>query len=399
MQDPFVEHSYVQLNSSCVHLVQYGLGESILKFPFSSSALTNQDSSLISCSTRSASESLSSRQSKSSNSHIKLNDTIIPKKQLQKLIVFIPGNPGILGIYHDFLVSLFQILSAHLSTRRQPPTILAISHNNFDHPETGVQYKIRESVCLEEGDLNFAERALAANYIEDPHHVELQVLNKLIILKRLLKTSDIDYKIVFVGHSIGCYIILRLLQDRTLSASHVGTVMIHPALENLALTQSGLKFSRVFAYKLDLVARPIALLLDKLLPKPAKLALTKWFCSSRYVKSSSEVALESVAQLVCQRTLYALVQMAKSEFQVVKDLNTDTLIKPHISKLKLIYAINDHWVNTDNRRLLKDLYPDLHVEEQDKMHAFVMDPQTVREYSVKVGQFIKNFIDDIDKVD
>lgn len=378
MQDPDVRHSYVQINNSYVHLVQYGLEDSMLT---NLSMSTTSVSTITNDTLNSSSNSDKSSQSKRAGP--------VNHEERRKLIIFVPGNPGCLGIYHDFLVALFRTLSCssvRTADGQDQLTILAIGHNNFDHPEE-VDYKSEERICIEEKELNFVERATAKKHLGDPNHMELQVLNKLVILKRIIKIETC--KIIFIAHSIGGYVVLKLLQDRIISSSHEGSVLIHPALENLALTTKGSSVSRMFDYKLDLLVKSAAFLLQ-LLPKQAKLAIARWHCPTEFVQNSSQIAVESVAQLVCQRSIDALLQMAKSELAMVRSIDTDLMLKPHVPKLRLIYAINDHWVNADNRRLLSELYPELHIEEQDRMHAFVMEPQTVMDYAVKVGLFVRD---------
>lgn len=383
MQDPTVKHSFVQINSSCVHLTQYGHESS------ASINLSNLSGSTLTA-TNDTNSNLSVNSDKGNSSRIAKSG----EKQKRKLIVFVPGNPGCLGIYHDFLVALFRTLTCTSSTRSEggiqnQPTIIAISHNNFDHPDE-VDYKAEERICIEEKELNFVERAQAKKHLHNPEHIELQVLNKLVILKRIINIETSN--LIFISHSIGGYVVLKLLQDKSISNVHIGSVLIHPALENLALTTKGTSVSKLFDYNLQILVQSAAFLLQYL-PKQAKLAIARWYCPAEFVNNSSQIAIESVTQLVCQKSLNALLQMAKSELAVVKNMNADSMIRPHVQKLKLIYAINDHWVNADNRRLLSELYPDLHIEEQDRMHAFVMDPQTVMDYAVKVGLFVQDFLD------
>lgn len=369
MHDPIVKHSYVQLNNSYVHLSQYCANE---------------------------------------NSFLKFSNP--PKIIPPRLIIFVPGNPGLLGMYHDFLLNLFraanncttsEVLFFDSSTNnnndvkpaeKQFINILAIGHNNFDHPQH-TNFKTEETIIIDDGQMNFVERTLASKHANESHHMDLQVLNKTIILKRLLNGASNTARIVFVGHSIGSYIILRLLQERVFSTHHEGTILIHPALENLALTEKGSFFNQVFQYKLDYPLRAIAYLMDILIPKRIKQALAKYHFSTEYMQHSSEIAVESLISIVSHKSLVALIEMAKSEFATVKNLDADSLIGPHSNKLRLIYAINDHWVNTDNRKFLQDRYPDLFIEEQPRMHAFVMEPETVMDYAVKIGLYVQTFFE------
>lgn len=251
MYEPTVRHYYVKLNKSFVHLVQYGHHENIIRSPVQSS------------SNRASSEGPNNSSLLAANHTTLLAD----RNKLKKLIVFVPGNPGILGIYHDFLSSLYKTLSKP-SNRGDDPVILAIGNNNFDHPDH-CDYSADERICVEENGLNFVEKSTFGNN-QEPHQVELQIMSKMIILKRLLKANlcqtDVDScRLTFVGHSFGAYIILRLLQDRTLAQAHAGSILIHPALENLALTEKGTILSRYFALKLDYVLRFVAYVAEKVI--------------------------------------------------------------------------------------------------------------------------------------
>lgn len=346
MVDMIIKHSFVELNNSFVHIQQYASEKNVLDLP----QILGQH-----------------------------EDTCNSKeKGAENVIVFVPGNPGALGIYHDFLELVFK--------QSRGFQILAIGHNNFDHPNH-VSYAKSEKIFIDEKELNFVEKTQAKEYLHDPYHVELQVLNKLIILKRLISSET---KITFVGHSIGCYVIVRLLQDKQLASAHAGSILIHPALENLASTEKGLYFDRVFKLKLDLPMKLVSFLLDTLLPRSLKMLLTRQLCSSDFLKVSSNVVLESIMQLACSRHFDALVRMAKSELATVKQLDCEQLIRPHVSRLKLLYAKEDHWVNRSHREALKQTQKNIHIEERNVMHAFVMDPKAVDEYARFVADFVRS---------
>lgn len=362
MAEVIIKHCFVELNKSFVHIEQYGQSHRNLLKQLTQTAGHNDSGNSSTCNT-----------SSNNNNEVK-----------NHLVIFIPGNPGALGVYHDFL----RLVAKQVARGDGATAILAIGHNNFDHPDH-VNYPAEEKIFLDEKKLNFVEKTLAGRYIHDPHHVELQVLNKLIILKRLIRSLDSPAKVTFVGHSIGCYVILRLLQDKQLASMHANSILIHPALENLALTEKGRFFDRVFQTRLDLPTKLIAFLLDTLLPRSLKMTLTRYQCSREFVENSSDEVLESMMQLVCSRHLSALVGMAKSELAYVKQLDCEQLIKHHVPKLKLLYAMEDHWVNESHRRALKRLYRDeIHIEERDTLHAFVMDPKAVAEYANIVTKFV-----------
>uniref|UniRef100_A0A6G1SIC5 Lipid droplet-associated hydrolase n=1 Tax=Aceria tosichella TaxID=561515 RepID=A0A6G1SIC5_9ACAR len=382
MSYPEVRHSHVKLNNSVTHLVQYGSNESFIK-------IAHQSSNTESLETISEQPSMLSSSSQTNNTTSRSKQDGSESAVLKQLIIFVPGNPGILGIYHDFLVSLYKTI-VKPSVKNSRIAIVAMSHNNFDHPDC-CNYDSSDMICIEDKDLDSFERSKANEY--ESHNVELQVLNKLIILRKLIKLDPNRYRVVFIGHSIGCYIILRLLQDKTVAFSHAGSILIHPALENLASTKKGTVIARYFNFKVDLAMRFAAYICELLLPNSLRLSLTKRFCSAEFVRFSSEIVLESIAQLGCSKAVAALVEMARSEFKQVLDIDHKTLIEPHASKLRLIYAIGDHWVNVESKQELLDCYPSLHIEEQPTLHAFIMDPQVMSDYAIKIGIMVQDCFD------
>lgn len=382
IQGPNIKHSFVHINGSCVHLVNYRSGGSIFN--------SQLDSEAEKCSQSPKIPSKNIDKNRDDKKDSETQDKISTKLgQRNRLIIFIPGNPGVLGVYHDFLVRILNLRPCNNDNSRKT-RIIAIGHNNFDHPDH-VDYRAEERICIEETELNFVEREISHKY--DPHHIELQVINKIVILHRILKLYQ-NHELYFVGHSIGCYIILRLLQDRQISSIHNGSIFLNPALENLALTPKGTTINRIFSLKLDLLMHSVAYVIDNLLPKQLKLSLTKLLCSDEFVKGSSVMVIESVMQLACQKTLSALIKMAKSELAVVKDINEDSLIKPHVDKLELVFAEKDHWVNETFRIKLCNRYKLRGVTVVPALHAFVMDHHDSMEYANIVSERLNLFMKD-----
>lgn len=385
MSDPEIRHSHVRLNNSVTHLIQYGCKESLID-------ISHQQSNfepLETINERPQNQSVVAVKTSANNSAPSSRRGSLRSARLKQLIVFVPGNPGVLGVYHDFLVGLYKTI-VKPSDKTTNVTILGLSHNDFDHPDS-CNYKSANKINVEENDLNFIEISLAKEH--RAHDVELQVLNKLIILKRIIKLEPGRYRVVFIGHSIGCYIILRLLQDRMVASTHAGSILIHPALENLALTKKGARISRYFNFKLDLVMKFTAYLCEFLLPSSLRLTLTRRICSPEFINSASEVVIESIAQLGCSNAVTALVEMAKDEFKQVRDMDHKALVGPHADKLVLIYAKGDEWVNVSNREELLKCYPSLRIEEQPALHAFVMDHGVVADYAMKAGMLVQDFFE------
>ena len=100
--------------------------------------------------------------------------------------------------------------------------------------------------------------------------------------------------------------------------------------------------------------------------------------------------IASAAQLIDPNSPNALTQMAESEFAIVKSIDLELLLWPHVAKLKLIWALDGHQVNTESRRESREQHADLLIEELPTKHASVIDPTTVMDYAARVGILIQD---------
>lgn len=230
------------------------------------------------------------------------------------VVIMVPGNPGIVGYYHDFNVQLCQKLNFLWPGKKIP--IVAISHNNFDYPAwnhngagSNNLHVLRD--CLADQD----KPRRASAILNEPNHIELQIRNKIVILKTIFDLSRT--KFTFVGHSIGCYVILEMLQDGDLNARTTQALFIHPALENLAITEKGAFWSTIFKYKIDWLISAFCLFIDSVVPDSVRPRLASLMKSGGEFEKISPEVKNALVQLASYRILQSTVRMAKSEFSNV----------------------------------------------------------------------------------
>lgn len=363
-QQQTIINTNVRLNNCVVHVVQYNNSNDKIGSLLKSSV--NETTIL--------------------NNNLKLLDKDTSSKAIKHLlIIFVPGNPGLLGLYHDFLSALLTNLKDQSNV-----TILGLSHNNFINVNSTI--KNTTTTNIHDSDLNFIEKSIVKSYTNEPHHIELQVLNKILILKKLLNVNLKDVSLMFIGHSIGCHVILRLMQEKVISESLISSILVHPALDNIAKTQKGQSISYLFTYKLDTLIKVLAYILDALVPVSIKTIATKYYCPKEMVERCSDIVLNSFQSLGSPKNLVALMQMAKSEFEYIKNSDVNYMIKDHVDKIKIIYSINDGWVDEDCKISLKDNYPSIATEELPTIHAFIMEPSTTTEYASKISIYLREAI-------
>lgn len=131
----------------------------------------------------------------------------LEKGKSQTQIVIIPGNPGIVEFYEYFAEQLHTF--THLP-------VICISHTNhlFDQEQ---KIQPRSFPTLKE-----------------------QINDKITILKRLVFNNK-DNNVIFIGHSIGCYIILHIIAslDPEMRAQVKRAFLLFPTVERMKMSPNG----------------------------------------------------------------------------------------------------------------------------------------------------------------
>ena len=147
------------------------------------------------------------------------------------LVFFVPGNPGLISYYNTFLSTLHQSLCE--SSRRPDSDIFHIygqslagfEHNDSPPTTTSIPWSLEEQVQILQ-----------------------QVLNDQNIPSGPQQGRPYD-NIILVGHSVGTYIILEMLNHLAKSSSLPkvkGAILLFPTVTHLASSPTGSKFSSFF---------------------------------------------------------------------------------------------------------------------------------------------------------
>ena len=151
------------------------------------------------------------------------------------LIFFITGNPGLIGYYEDFLSSLsalltsgpasFRIVGHSLAGFELAGSPLASSQHGLRH---GPPYTLDEQItyieaCLDEAIETSAETQYGGDHQRRP------------------------CKVIFVGHSVGSYMLLEILRRRQRAAQEaapiIGGILLFPTVTHIAKSPSGTIFT------------------------------------------------------------------------------------------------------------------------------------------------------------
>ena len=136
------------------------------------------------------------------NGLVTSRDTVINRKTLH--IFFIPGNPGTINFYIDFLCLFVKMLSLHSNFANYTEILIhGVSHANH-HLE----------FSMVNSDVKFLEK------YSEVYDLEFQICHTLEFVNSILKkdsapsnaVADGDYDIMLMGHSIGAYMVLEMMR-------------------------------------------------------------------------------------------------------------------------------------------------------------------------------------------
>ncbi|KAK7904473.1 hypothetical protein WMY93_017080 [Mugilogobius chulae] len=128
------------------------------------------------------------------------------------LILVIPGNPGVVGFYTTFMQTLYRAFSCRFS-------VWCVSHAGH---------------CEPPDHMDMTEDASLAEEL-DVFGINGQIEHKLTFLRKHVPRET---RLVLIGHSIGCYIILEMMK-RDPELKVLKAVMLFPTIERMAQTPQG----------------------------------------------------------------------------------------------------------------------------------------------------------------
>ena len=174
--------------------------------------------------------------------------------------------------------------------------------------------------------------------------------------------------LILVGHSIGCYIIIHMLD---IIDKHPVLKCIHlfPTIERLATTDTGSYMTPILRYMRW--AAPYTIAPCTLLSKSAQRSILEWYFKGT---NTSPCGIEATLKLVSSESIKHIANMGYDEFQMVKTADYE-IIDKHIDKFIIYYGAIDHWCPVSYYEDMKRRYPQAEIWLcKDKIqHAFCLD--------------------------
>lgn len=258
------------------------------------------------------------------------------REQSKTLFLIIPGNPGSMGFYQTFAEALYEESGVPVWG------IAHTGHMTFPNDLPGSQLHPSVEEC---GLTN-------------------QISHKISFLKSDV-LPEVD-EVYLIGHSIGCYIILHILDQMKEEKLKKG-IMLFPTIERMAVSPKGRRLTPVlknfrsmfyyFAWSMSF------------LPHFVKKTLVSCLFLACNDPSKQAVLNDVISPAVADCSSY----MGLEEMLVVKERD-DKLIREHGSKLHFYYGTVDHWCPVSYYEdMIKDFEDvDVRLCKNRFKHAFVL---------------------------
>ena len=193
--------------------------------------------------------------------------------------------------------------------------------------------------------------------------LEGQIRHKVAFIKENIPE---DVKLILIGHSIGCYIILKILSQ--LNHRILRCYMLFPTIERMAVSPNGRIYTPLLKYARWLA--PIFARTVGIIPASYKRKLLEWHFDE---EGMPESVYEATLCLFNPCTLANSLYMAHCEMQTVKDLD-EGLMKEHKDLLSFYFGRDDAWCPQEYFYETKTRFPDLDARlcENGYSHAFVL---------------------------
>ncbi|KAM0045357.1 putative lipid droplet-associated hydrolase, alpha/Beta hydrolase [Helianthus debilis subsp. tardiflorus] len=246
-------------------------------------------------------------------------------------ILFVPGNPGVISFYTDFLESLYEQMGEAASIT----AIGHISHSEKDW-EHGNVFTLKEQI---DHKINFIEQEL----------------------------QDLKVPLILVGHSIGSFMSLEIFKQIPEKVAYF--IALYPFLAVNARSQQQSIIKKISRSRLqsNLISATVALL--GFLP----ISVSRFIAKMSLGKSWSATAIDALCKGVLKyHTMCNVLYLAMTEFEELVKVPDWEFMRKKKNKIAFLYGDNDHWAPLYMHDEVVKQVPDavVEVEKEGHTHSF-----------------------------
>ncbi|KAH9005514.1 hypothetical protein EDB86DRAFT_3036780 [Lactarius hatsudake] len=241
--------------------------------------------------------------------------SVIPRT----VLLFIPGNPGLLDVYIPFLDAIYSEANSSVTI--------------FAHAHLGLSSYVG-------GDSSFPDTSSVTLPAQIQAHVEF--------LDELLAAHGPETSVLLVGHSIGAWFIQEMLKARVAALrphTRVGAFMLTPTISEIGGSPNGKMLSSFFRAPWPRALASLSLLVQHAPHWVLRLILHSW----------PEGQLRVLHRfLQAPAAIYASLTMADDEVKTVLDPDVGFL-REFSDRVWFYYAERDDWVGGQREVVLRSL--------------------------------------------
>ena len=358
------------------------------------------------------------------------------------IIFFIPGNPGLLGYYHEFLSLLatsssqtsqctiagFSLGGFDISPSAPPKNLAEIQHPKDSSPVSGSLYSLKDQI-----NLTHARVKALVETLKQQASASASTLSATNEGDTNTNTPK-SYQVLLIGHSVGAYIALEVIrrlhvehsqphQDGEPSYTILGAILLTPTVVDIAKSRQGRIVTPVLSYVpfVDYLAQWGVRGMVKMLPGAVLGDLVGWVTG---MKREGEKLSTTLGWLRSEKGVRQTLSMAGEEMRVIKeDLwgqevwgvsggegmrqeeDTGREIIWKAPRLVLYFAREDHWVENATREAIvearrrvdaehikRKAWPRVEIEESGKLvHGWCIEQSN--EVAAKVREWIEEMLE------
>lgn len=270
------------------------------------------------------------------------------------LFVWIPGNPGLLEYYQDFLRKIH---------KKNPEwELLAISH---------------AGTVIEASQLKRLEHKTPIYDLNQQINHKIELINKY--------SKNHERKLIIMGHSVGAYMCQKIVASPKLVGSVIKMGLLTPTVIDIHKSSHGVVFTKAFekvAKLYEYLPFLSDLAFNKLIPTYWTKLLILYIMGCSW--DDHHIILGTFLLLTQRETLRQVLGLASVEMQQIRD---DWSFQEHLidqcakngTETWLLFSGNDHWVSDSTRAELITFYKErvpenkLQINVNDGIkHSFVV---------------------------
>ncbi|XP_011866390.1 PREDICTED: UPF0554 protein C2orf43 homolog [Vollenhovia emeryi] len=265
----------------------------------------------------------------------------------KKVVLIIPGNPGIPQFYEGFI----QELNSRLTS---DTPVWIIGHGGHAQPPENLAIAMP-------GDDKWAEC----------YGLTAQIQHKIEFIRRYIPE---DAHLHIIGHSIGAWFVLNLLKNDDIEKRIRRCYLLFPTIEYMAETPNGMFFNN-FVSRAAPVIIFLSWIFTSMFPVTLQTFMIRLFGLFWGIPAKS---VEAVRKMLNPSVLRRIINLGREESIYVREADHETISK-HTDKLWLYYGASDGWAPVKYFRNIKSKYPDLnaHLCQRGLQHSFVLNDDVV----------------------